>query len=79
MSKRHTVPLRHVITLYNDMFDHMDGLIKGIARKKIQWKEDMFFAVKLARQELSKYYAAVIPTTGMHHISAHMLDLLRKL
>ena len=26
MSKRHTVTLHHVITLYNDMFDHMDGV-----------------------------------------------------
>jgi len=27
MSKRHTVTLYHVITVYNDMFDHMDGVI----------------------------------------------------
>jgi hypothetical protein len=27
MSKRHTVTLHHVITVYNDMFDHMDGVM----------------------------------------------------
>jgi hypothetical protein len=27
MSKRHTVTLHHVITVYNDMYDHMDGVI----------------------------------------------------
>jgi hypothetical protein len=27
MSKRHTVTLRHVITVYNDMFDRMDGVM----------------------------------------------------
>jgi len=27
MSKRHTVTLHHIITVYNDMFDHMDGVM----------------------------------------------------
>jgi hypothetical protein len=39
----------------------------------------LFFAVKLARQKLSKYYAEVTPTTGMLLISAHILDPFRKL
>jgi hypothetical protein len=46
---------------------------------KTQWKEDLFFAVKLARQKLSKYDAEVTPTTGMILISAHILDPFRKL
>jgi len=79
MSKRHTVTLHHVITVYNDMFDHMDGVMRALAKKKTQWKEDLFFAVKLARQKLSKYYAEVTPTTGMLLISAHILDPFRKL
>jgi hypothetical protein len=44
----HTVTLHHVIAVYNGMFDHMDGVMRGLAKKKTQWKEDMFFAVKLA-------------------------------
>ena len=79
MSKRHTVTLHHVITVYNDMFDHMDGVMRALAKKKTPWKEDLFFAVKLARQKLSKYYAEVTPTTGMLLISAHILDPFRKL
>jgi hypothetical protein len=79
MSKRHTVTLHHVITVYNDMFDHMDGVMVALAKKKTQWKEDLFFAVKLARQRLSKYYAEVTPTTGMLLISAHILDPFPKL
>jgi hypothetical protein len=39
------------------MFDHMDGVMRALAKKKTQWQEDLFFAVKLARQKLSKYYA----------------------
>jgi len=54
MSKRHTVTLHHIITVYNDMFDHMDGVMQALAKKKTPWKEDLFFAVKLARQKLSK-------------------------
>jgi len=31
MSKRHTVSLHHVITVYNDKFDHMDGVMRVLA------------------------------------------------
>jgi len=79
MSKRHTVTLHHVITVYNDMFDHMDSMLRALAKKKTPWKEDLFFAVKLARQKLSKCYTEVTPTTGMLLISAHILDPCRKL
>jgi hypothetical protein len=30
------------------MFDHMDGVMRAFAKKKTPWKEDLFFAVKLA-------------------------------
>jgi len=79
MSKRPTVTLHHVNTVYNDMFDHMDGVMRSVAKKKTQWKEDLFFAVKLARQKLSKYYPEVTPTTRMLLISTHILDPFRKL
>jgi len=59
------------------MFDHMDGVMQALG--KTQWKEDLFFAVKLARQKLSKYYAEVTPKTGMVPISAHILDPFRQL
>jgi len=78
MSKRHTVRLHHVITLYNDRFDHMDGVMRALAKKKTQRKEDLFFAMKLARRKLSKYYAEVTPWTGMLPISAHILDPFHK-
>jgi hypothetical protein len=79
MLKRHTVTLHHVITVDNDMFDHMHRVMRALAKKKTQWKEDLFFAVMCSRQKLSKYYTEVTPTTGMLMISAHILDLLRKL
>jgi len=61
------------------MFDHMDGVMRALAKKKTQWQEDLFLAVKLAPQKLSKYYAEVIPTTGMLLISAHILDPFQNL
>jgi len=79
MSKRRTVTLHHVLIVYNDMFDHMDGVMRALAKMKTQWKEDLFFAVKLARQTLSKYYAEVTPTTSMLLIPANILDPFRKL
>jgi len=61
------------------MFDHMYGMMRALAKKKTQWKEDLFFAVNLARQKLSKYYAWMTPTTGMLLISAQIFDPFRKL
>jgi len=34
MSKRDTVTLNHVIAVYNDMFDYMDGLMGALAKTK---------------------------------------------
>jgi len=79
MSKWHTVTLHHIITVYNDMFDLMDGVMRALAKKKTLWKEELFFAVKFALQKLSKCYTEVTPTTGMLLISAHILDSFRKL
>ena len=76
---RHIVTLHHVITVYNDMFNHMDGMMWALARKKTPWREDLLVAVKLARQKLSKYYTEVTPTTGMLLISGHILDPFRML
>jgi len=79
MSKRHTVTLHNVITVYNDMFDHMDGVMRALAKKKTQWKEDLFFAVKCVRQKLSKYYMEGTPMTGVLLIMVHILDPFWKL
>jgi hypothetical protein len=78
-SKRHTVTFHHSIKTYNDMFDHIDGVMRALAKKKTPRKEDLFFAVKLAGQKLYKCYAKVTPTMGMLLISAHILKLFRKL
>jgi len=50
-----------------------------LAQKRTQWKEDLLFGVKLARQKLSKYYTEVTPRNGMLLISAHILDPVQKL
>jgi hypothetical protein len=79
MSKRHTVTLHHVITIYNDMFDHMDGVLRALAKKKTEWKRDIYFALRSARTKLTKYYSTVTPDTGVLLIIAHLLDPYRKL
>jgi hypothetical protein len=48
--------------------------MQALAKKKTQWKEDLYFAMKLAWQKLSKYYTEVTPTTGMLLISPHIHD-----
>jgi len=48
--------------------------MRALAKKKTQWKEDLFFAVKCAWQKLSKYYSKVTPTSGILLIAACILD-----
>jgi hypothetical protein len=36
MSKQHIITLHHDITVYNDMFDHMDGVMRALAKKKTE-------------------------------------------
>jgi len=79
MSKRHTATLHHVITVYNDMFNHVDGVMRALAQKKTPLKEDLYFAVKVALQKLSKYYPEVTPTTHLLLISAHIFGPFWKL
>jgi len=74
MSKRHTVTLHHIITMYNDIFNHMDGVMRALAKKKTHWKGDLFFAVKWAWLKLSRYNAEVTPKMRMLLISVHILD-----
>jgi hypothetical protein len=56
----------------------MDSVMRVLAKKKTEWKEDLFLAVKLARQMISKYYSEVITTTRMLLISAHILNPSRE-
>jgi hypothetical protein len=79
MSKRYIVTLHPIITVYKDMFGHMDDVMRAWAKKKTQWKQDLFFTVILAHQKLSKNYAEVTPTMGMCPISAHIIDPFQKL
>jgi len=53
--------------------------MQAVAKRMTPWTEDLFFAVKLARQKLSKYYAEVTPMTGTLLIPAHILDPFQKL
>jgi len=78
MSKRHTVTLHHVFTVHNDMFDNIDGVMRAAAKKSTQWKEDLYFAVKVAQHKLSTSYPAVNKTTSQHRISAYILHSFQK-
>jgi len=70
----HTVTQHHVITIYTNMFNHIDGILRALAKKKTKWTEDSYFTVKFAQQKLTKYFAEVSPTTAMLYISAQFVD-----
>lgn len=69
----------HIITVSNDIFDHMDCTIGGLAKKKTQCTEDLYFPVKFAQQKQTNDYTELTSTTSMCFISAHILYPFRKL
>ena len=79
MFQTETRVVHDVITVYNEKFDHLVGGMQALAKKMTQWKEGVFFALKLARQKLSKYSAHMTPTMDMHLVSTHIFDSFRKL
>jgi len=79
MSKWHMITFHHVITVYNAMLDHIAGVMIAVGRKKTPCQNDLFFAVMLAQQKMSKYYAEVTPTTCILLISTHVLHPFPKL
>jgi hypothetical protein len=47
------------------MFDHVDGFMGALAKKKTQWNEDWYFAAMWTCQTLSQECAEVTPTMCM--------------
>jgi len=43
--------LYDIITVHNDKFDHMDVVMRVLANKNPNWKQDLFSAVKLPSTE----------------------------
>jgi len=78
MSQICMVTLHHVVKVYNDMFDHMVGVMRALPKNNTQWKDDLFFAVMLARQKQPKYFAEVTASTGMLFNSTHIIDCSQK-
>jgi hypothetical protein len=64
--------------VYNDMFDHMEGVLRALQKKKTQWKRDLYVALQHGRTKLKKYYSKVTPESGVLLIVAHILDPFRK-
>lgn len=79
MSKSNPVTLHQIIRVYNDMFNFMDGVMRGMAINKTKLKKEMFFAMMLAQQKVSIYYAILPPTMVMILTSAHSLNPFQKL
>jgi hypothetical protein len=77
--KRHMVTWHYDSTVYNDMFDHIDGIIEALVKMMTEWRQDLLFVMKFARQKLSKSFFEVTPTTSLHLISAHTLNSFPKL
>jgi hypothetical protein len=73
MLTSHAVTLHHIITVYNDLLNLLNGVMQAWVNKKNKWTEALYFAKKFAIVKLSKYYTKVTAITGLPVISAHIL------
>jgi hypothetical protein len=74
ISWRRKVTRHHGITVKNHMSEHKGGIMGDLSIAKTALYYDMFFAVELASQILSKCHAEGTPVPGMLLISACILD-----
>jgi hypothetical protein len=79
MSKQHTVALRHVMRVYNELCNDMDVVMRALGKKKTPSMKDLFFAVTFTWQMLSKHWTEVARTTSKLLISAHIVDGFQQL
>jgi hypothetical protein len=49
MSNWPTVILHHDLTVYSDIFDHIDGLMWALGKQKTQWNKDIYWHRKCVR------------------------------
>ena len=78
MSKRHTITLHRVISIYNEMFDHLEGAMRSFKGKCTAWKVDVRRTVRASHKKLQCYYSEVTPESGLLLILAALLDPFRK-
>jgi hypothetical protein len=57
----------------------MDGIMRALVRRMTEWKQDLLFVMKFARQKLSKSFFEVTPMASLRLISAHTLNSFPKL
>jgi hypothetical protein len=76
---RRRVTLNHIITVYNDVFDHFDSVLDALKSKKAQWQIDLREATQAARTVMMKYYDEIRPGAGTLIILGHILDPFRKI
>lgn len=46
MLMRHRVTFNHVMTVYHDVLDHIDGDVSSVSKKNVLWHETLYFDVK---------------------------------
>jgi hypothetical protein len=74
MSTRYNVTLLHIITVFKDIFGHLDGIMRALAMQDAQLMNDFYCAVKCACEKLSIYHNEVTAMTGVLLKAIYILD-----
>jgi hypothetical protein len=66
--------VHQVLDVYNDLFDHLDEQEAKLARKRIQWKVQMWAGIREAHKKLSEYYSQTQGQIGHQYAIASILS-----
>ena len=57
LSQTKDTTVHNIFRVYNQLFDHLDVLIRRLGKKKVPWKQAMLHSLEVGRDKLKFYYA----------------------
>lgn len=79
LSSNTSCNIHHVFELYNDLFEHIEGAIERLSRKRAGWKKQLIPALRSAESKLRQYYGKTRDSHGKLAAAAIVMDPVQKL
>lgn len=57
LSQTKEVTVHNIFRVYNQLFDHLEGSIQRLKKKKVPWKQAMLHALNAGQEKLRLYYS----------------------
>jgi hypothetical protein len=78
LSRTRDVTVHYTFKMYNLLFDHIDGCIRQLTRKRVPWKKKMHAALEASWAKLKHYYSKTDSIPGDLYAVSTMLSPVDK-